>query len=822
MLRLHVLGQVDLRDSGDADVRAVLVQPKRLALLVYLAASHPGGFHRRDLLLPLFWPELPADRARNALRQAVHQLRRALGDEAVTSRGGDALGIDASRVWCDARAFDAALERGALADALDLYRGDLLPGFAIPGAGFERWLEETRSRFRARAARTAWALAEQQERAGAPDRAAELAHRAAALAGDNEAALRQLMCLLERIGDFSGAVRVYEEFAQRLQRDLELEPSAETTALVDALRSRNRRLERQLPPDAVDRGPRVVPAAHAGHVSHAALSERANGESALVLSVPSPVRALDAVARRPLVVVRALENLSGDGTLDFVGRFAAEAIAQALAETRLVDVVSRPLHSARAEDADRKRELGDMEVSGSYFESEDACCFQLGLSMARDRRVLGTVAGIRAPRARPWEAAGELRRRVTGMVVGHVDSRLASWADAVVEPSSYEAYREHVLGLELHLRGEFRAAIAHFLRSADPERGFTMPLLWAVQASCNLEEYEQAEAILDALRGHRGRLSPFERLGCDYFTASLGGDRTAALALTRQAAELVPQSEVLSQLGREALFLNRPRLAVEALERLDAERGWIPAWTPHWRRLTEAHHLLGDHERELAAARRGREQHPEAVSTLLYEARAHVALGDLGSVERCADEVLMLPADRFATPGEVLRVLGAELRAHGHAGESHEVLRRALDWYREHEEEVVRRPAHRYERARASYDAERWTEAEALLEGLAREQPEHVDLVGSLGAVAARRGDQTRARAAVDRLTAMPGRHLFGRHLVWSARIATLLGELDRAMALLRSGFARGYCHGVELHADADLAALRTHAPFQQLLRPRG
>jgi len=111
MIRLRVLGQMDLRDPRGCEVTAVLVQPKRLALLAYLAMTGATGFQRRDVLLALFWPDLSEPRARNALRQAVHQLRRALGGDVVLSRGADMLAVDESRVWCDARAFDAVLSR---------------------------------------------------------------------------------------------------------------------------------------------------------------------------------------------------------------------------------------------------------------------------------------------------------------------------------------------------------------------------------------------------------------------------------------------------------------------------------------------------------------------------------------------------------------------------------------------------------------------------------------------------------------------------------------------------------------------------------------
>jgi DNA-binding SARP family transcriptional activator len=156
MFRLRVLGQVDLRDPEGREVTPVLVQPKRLALLAYLAITGAAGFQRRDLLLALFWPELSEPRARNALRQAVHQLRRALGADVVVSRGTDMLAVDESRLWCDACAFEAALSRGALDEAIALYGGDLLPGFAVEGATeFDRWLEDTRAFLRRRAARAA-------------------------------------------------------------------------------------------------------------------------------------------------------------------------------------------------------------------------------------------------------------------------------------------------------------------------------------------------------------------------------------------------------------------------------------------------------------------------------------------------------------------------------------------------------------------------------------------------------------------------------------------------------------------------------------------
>src|SRR2546422_430437 len=123
MIELRMLGRLSLTGADGREVRGLLGQPRRLALLAYLAAASPQGFHRRDTLLALFWPELDQEHARAALRQALHVVRDALGGDAVTSRGDEEIGLDFAQVSCDVAAFERALRIGHLEEALDLYRG---------------------------------------------------------------------------------------------------------------------------------------------------------------------------------------------------------------------------------------------------------------------------------------------------------------------------------------------------------------------------------------------------------------------------------------------------------------------------------------------------------------------------------------------------------------------------------------------------------------------------------------------------------------------------------------------------------------------------
>src|SRR5512144_517104 len=97
MIYLRTLGGLDLRDADGRELRPVIGQPKRFALLAYLAQAGHQGFRRRDTITALFWPELDQEHARGALRQALRFLRRELGDV------GSSTAIATSCSGCDAR-----------------------------------------------------------------------------------------------------------------------------------------------------------------------------------------------------------------------------------------------------------------------------------------------------------------------------------------------------------------------------------------------------------------------------------------------------------------------------------------------------------------------------------------------------------------------------------------------------------------------------------------------------------------------------------------------------------------------------------------------
>jgi serine/threonine-protein kinase len=215
----------------------VLLQSKAIALLAYLAVPSAGRFVRRDALVGLLWPELDQARARKALRQTTLAIRNAIGAESLQSRGDEDLALNADLVQCDATEFTRAADSGLLARALDLYRGELMPGFHLTDCSeFDRWLEGERADARDRAAGAAWALAQRLESSQKLSEAGMMARRAMKFSWSDERALRRALGMLERLGDRAGAARLFEDFRARLATDLEVAPSAETEALIARIR----------------------------------------------------------------------------------------------------------------------------------------------------------------------------------------------------------------------------------------------------------------------------------------------------------------------------------------------------------------------------------------------------------------------------------------------------------------------------------------------------------------------------------------------------------------------------------------------------------
>ena len=234
MLRINALGALELLDTAGKPLHRLMQHDKRIALLFYLLIARPRRAHRRDSLLPIFWPELDAQHARNSLRQALHLLRSTLADDVLHSTA-TTVGVHWNRIACDVIDFEVLLEQGKVKEAMQLYRGDLLPGFYIANAPqFEQWVENERTRLRQLALLSMLQLARE---ATDDHEAIHWLTRAEDIAPFQEDIVRDLMHRHIRSGNPGLALSAYDQLADRLRREMDISVSNSTTKLANGIRS---------------------------------------------------------------------------------------------------------------------------------------------------------------------------------------------------------------------------------------------------------------------------------------------------------------------------------------------------------------------------------------------------------------------------------------------------------------------------------------------------------------------------------------------------------------------------------------------------------
>jgi len=194
-LELHTLSGARLTtDSGTE----LLGPGKPLAFLIYLACS-PRQTASREHLIDLLWSDLPAEKARHALRQTLWYLRQLL-PEGLRVSGSDVLLVTPLRLDRDEFLREAAADH--LERAVTIYQHEFLNAFAVPGGlEFEHWAEIERQQLSAVFLRVVEQLCRRYLDAGRFAEAIALARRARDAAPASERTWRLLLEALHRLTD---------------------------------------------------------------------------------------------------------------------------------------------------------------------------------------------------------------------------------------------------------------------------------------------------------------------------------------------------------------------------------------------------------------------------------------------------------------------------------------------------------------------------------------------------------------------------------------------------------------------------------------------
>ncbi len=488
-----MLGRIGLEQRTGEELDALLRQPKRLALLAYLALPRPGSWHRRDSLLSVFWPDADAARGRTALRNALYVLRQHLEEGALRTRGDEEVSLDPDRFTTDIALLEADLLAGNPEAALARYTGELLPALFVPGAEpFEKWLDTERKRVLGLAVRAAQALSDEREAAGDLAGATSAAARNAELSPDDEPALRRLLTLLDRAGASTQALAVYEKFRARVDAEYGAEPSAATSDLAREIRSRAqpaatppaRRVGTPASPahpspvlPATAPAPSPPPVTDALPPVSAPVQWRGRRGRFAVLLLAVPVVLLvalrwlrpgEADAATRTLLVMPMENATGDTGLAYLATGIAEDLATRL---RGIPGLARIRSAARAEWP--RATQANLSLLGQEFGAELA--LRMRLTSFRDSLgVSGDVVDLASGAARPIgtlrfiaDSVRDLESRLAAAVVGTAYRRpLPEEPRAPIRPVDPESYLLTLKGWQALLTVRDNAAAARLFSEA--------------------------------------------------------------------------------------------------------------------------------------------------------------------------------------------------------------------------------------------------------------------------------------------------------------------------------------------------------------------
>ncbi|MFN0179663.1 MAG: hypothetical protein ACKVZ0_12765 [Gemmatimonadales bacterium] len=606
MIELRTLGTVDLRSSERGELKSILQQPKRLALLVYLVTAKPGKLARRDSLLALFWPELDQEHARAALRRALYFLRQAGGADLVVGRGDEEVGTDPHLIWCDAVAFDDAVDRNDLDTALELYAGDFLEGFYVQGAPeAEAWLDRERTRRRYDAGLSAWQLA----RRALPDipTAGRFAQRAVGLAPQDQDATLAFLLELEKLGDRTLAERLYGQVAERLATDFGTAPRDDLTAAATRIRT-------------VRRDP-TVPARAA--------------EAWLVAVCPFSVRGDPAYGYLSEGLVDLLSTkLDGTGAL------------RTLAPKTVVDLTTR--NGAGGTDAEAGRAVAERLGAGLYLIGtvlEGGGRLEIGVGLYQaDGRLRARAEGRSDSEAGLFELVDDLVRRLVVDLDQSAAGRLGRLA--VLTTGSLSAIKAYLHGEHEFRLGRHLQALDAFRRATTEDHSFGLGyyrLASSLAANALIGPARQASS--EAFR-HRERLSDHDRLLLEAQHHWLNGRTIEAerryAALTMAFPEQVEPWYLLGDL----LFHSNPYRGRSIVEARGPFERTLAIAADHMGALTQLARLAALEKRfgdlEVTVAR-ALQQSPSADQAIGLRVLVAFATGDRTQQDLAAAELAQAP-----------------------------------------------------------------------------------------------------------------------------------------------------------------------------------
>lgn len=580
-------------------------------MLGYLCL-HPGEAVARSRLAALLWDRVPDAQAATSFRQALRELSQAMGPLARELIASERSTVSLDAFCCDAQEALASgwpFSTNAGGDLVARYPGELLEGMDGISVSFDHWLLAERTHFTGRLRERLEADLKAMTGRDAEDRAAA-ARRVIAFDPTHEGAARVLMRALAEMGERAQALQEYERCRDAVRSSLDVEPSSETRALYQALRTFS---SAEKPP---------------------VITAPAGGEPQEL-----PLRA----ASRLRVMVRPFQALAPH--VETLAVLLSQEIAAGLARFRWFDVIAPAPYR---EGSFLPQNQVDYLVEGSL--SGSAQRVQLGVRLLDVNEQSQLVWSDRFDS--PAAEIDDLNERIVGPVVARIDPVILFIEGQRRKGPQFDADSLVLKAIPLMYsmeRDKYEAAgrlIAEALKAEDSNANV---LAWAAYWQVWYigqgwsDDPTQALAIAQdrAVRAIRVDPENAEALGIyGHICAFLHKDFEAAMHYFDRALHLNPNLAFIWALSAPTYcYIGEPDLA---LCRLDRYRQLAPSdpLFPLWEYFYAiAYFFKRDYERALVVGRRAAKANPDFVNG--YKPLI-AALGHLGRAEEAAPYIAKL------------------------------------------------------------------------------------------------------------------------------------------------------------------------------------
>jgi len=589
--RIHILGPMRATSYLGQDILPVGRKARAILGCLCLAA---GQRLARNRLAAMLWDRVPEFQARASFRQSYRELVVAFGPLAkdLISADRETVSLKTDACWIDALAVlspEVGAHRSDLASHLT---GELLEELDGIAVAFDHWLLGERTRFVERRRALLEAELDQAHGEHADARArADIARRLIVFDPTHEGASRILMRALADMGERPQALREFARCRDALTLTLDVEPSPETCALYEAIRSFSVREEKdQPPPPAVrKRTKAAAPAANRNRPRVGVLpflAARSPRDEGIALSMSQEIAAalarfrwFDVIAPVALKRRDGASSLSDDvlrpNELDFVLDGALTSSAEKYQiSVRLLDLTqyATPVWNDRFElRVDELHKLDEVVTAKIVARIDPVILYIEGQPKRREKHgatslLLRAIPLFYSMDRASFEESGRLLDEA--LKIDPENSMLLGWAaywrmTCVGQGLTTDTEKTFQIAEDLALKAlkcdpENAEAMGYYAHTCSWKKDFpsalhwfdralrlnpNLPVIWALSAvaHCYTGDYEEALRRMDRYR----ELAPFDPYFGFYETIDaiahlMGRNYTTAVTIGRRVAKANP------------------------------------------------------------------------------------------------------------------------------------------------------------------------------------------------------------------------------------------------------------------------------------------